>query len=380
MNRRLRILHIGKFYPPYKGGMETHLHTLCERIRDRVDVRVVVANTTRGRTDEVIGDVPVTRLGTLVNLGAAPYTPGLARFIREAEADIVHLHWPHPTAVLAYLKSRYRGRLVVTYHSDIVRQRVLGFAFRPFLHALLERAGAIICTSPNYIDTSPVLAAHRSRCHVLPFSIVVDPLEQSPTSAVAEIRRTHGSRIVLGIGRLVSYKGFEYLIRAMEHIDGRLILIGDGPLRAKLERSARDSGSAEKVSFLSGVDDVGPYLHAADVFVLPSVARSEAFGIVQLEAMAAGTPIVNTDLPSGVPYVSPHGVSGLTVPPRDAPALAAAIGTLLDDAEARHRYGSAGKARVRSHFDVDAMATQTLALYSDLMAVPPGHPIGPHRS
>jgi glycosyltransferase involved in cell wall biosynthesis len=375
VTERLRVLHVGKFYYPYRGGMETHLSTLCERLAPHLALHVVVANTSRARTDEVLNGVAVTRLGTAVNLGAAPYTPGLAGFIRASEADIVHLHWPHPTAVLSYLRSGHTGRLIVTYHSDIVRQRVLGFAFRPFLHAVLRRASAIICTSPDYIASSSVLRRHRGRCHVLPFSIAVDAFASAQPSAVAEVRGAFGPRIILAIGRMVSYKGFEYLIRAMRSVNARLLIIGDGPLRQALEHTTREAGVADRVTMLAKVTDVAPFLHAADVFVLPSIARSEAFGIVQLEAMAAGTPVVNTALASGVPYVSPHGVSGLTVPPGDSAALAAAMNLLLDDPQARARYGAAGQQRVRTHFNVDAMASRTMDLYRAVMTLPPGTPI-----
>ncbi len=375
MTGGLRVLHVGKFYPPYKGGMETHLQALCAGLRSQLDLRVVVANTERRRVDEVVDGVSVTRLGTLVNLGSAPYTPGLARVIRESDADIVHLHVPHPTAVLAHIASRHRGRLVVTYHSDIVRQRILGLAFRPILHRVLRTASSIICTSPNYIDSSPVLRAHRERCHVLPFSIDTARFEQADPGAVRALRRQYGDRVVLAVGRLVSYKGFEYLIRAMVDIRAHLVLVGDGPLRPSLEALAQTLGVRERVSFLERVDDVTPYYHAADVFALPSVARSEAFGLVQLEAMAAGVPVVNTSLASGVPYVSPHGVTGLTVPPADSPALARAVNDLLDDGSLRKRLGAAGKHRARHHFGVAEMVEQTLAVYRAAMHAPPGQPI-----
>lgn len=371
----LSVLQIGKFYPPYKGGMETHLQTLCNGLRSHLDLRVVVANTERRRVDEVIDGVRVTRLGTLVNLGSAPFTPGLAKLIRAADADIVHLHLPHPTAILSYLASGHHGRLVVTYHSDIVRQRILGLAFRPILHRALARSSSIICTSPDYIESSPVLVAHRDRCHVLPFSIETARFAKVDDAKVRALRARYGDRIVLAVGRLVSYKGFEYLIRSMAGISARLILVGDGPLRPSLELLARETGVADKVVFLERVDDVNPYYHAADVFALPSVARSEAFGLVQLEAMAAGVPVVNTKLASGVPYVSPHGVTGLTVPPRDPDALARAITRLLDDPGLRQRYGAAGRKRARDDFGVGEMVRQTLAVYRAAMGVPPGHPI-----
>jgi rhamnosyl/mannosyltransferase len=360
--------------------METHLQTLCTQLRSLTALTVVVANTARQRVDEVVDGVPVTRLGTLVNLGAAPFTPGLGAFIRDAAPDIVHLHLPHPTAILSYLASGHRGRLVITYHSDIVRQRVLGLAFRPILHRALGRASAIICTSPNYIASSPVLRRHRDRCHVLPFSIDTERFTRVDEEAVRALRARYGTRIVLAVGRLVSYKGFEHLVRAMATVEARLVLVGDGPLRSSLEQLARENGTAEKVVFLSRVDDVVPYYHAADVFALPSIARSEAFGLVQLEAMAAGLPVVNTQLASGVPYVSPHGVSGLTVAPADPIALAQAINTLLGDPGLRRRLGEGGRVRARDDFNVDEMVRQTVAVYEASMAVPPGQPITPPPS
>jgi rhamnosyl/mannosyltransferase len=355
--------------------METHLQTLCNGLRRQLDLHVVVANTERRRVDETIDGVRVTRLGTLINLGSAPVTPGLAAFIRGADADIVHLHLPHPTAILAYLASGHPGRLVVTYHSDIVRQRVLGLAFRPILHRALVRASAIICTSPNYIDSSPVLRAHRERCHVLPFSIDTTRFAEVDAEAVHTLRSLYGNRTVLAVGRLVGYKGFEYLIRAMANVRGCLVLVGDGPLKAALEALARETGVADRVTFLERVDDVNPYYHAADVFALPSIARSEAFGLVQLEAMAAGVPVVNTRLASGVPYVSPHRVTGLTVPPMDPAALADAINELLDDSDLRHQYGAAGRERARVVFGVDQMLNETLAVYRAAIRIPPGRPI-----
>ena len=372
---RLSVLQVGKFYPPYRGGMETHLHTLCTGLREHVDLRVLVANDGRQRVDEVMDGIPVTRLGTKLNFASAPITPGLTAVMRAANPDIIHLHIPHPTAVLSYLASRHRGRLIVTYHSDIVRQRVLGQAFRPVLDRFLSRSSAIICGFPNYIDSSPVLRMYRERCQVLPYGITTEHFEIPDEAAVRAIRARHGDRIVLAVGRHVGYKGFEYLVRAMAGVDARLIVVGDGPLRGSLEDMSRALGLEAKVAFAARVEDVTPYYHAADVFVLPSVARSEAFGLVQLEAMAAGLPVVNTSLASGVPYVSPHGITGLTVPPKDERALADAITRLLDDPELRQRYGAAARHRVHTDFTVDEMVRQTLAIYEAAMSVEPGVPI-----
>ena len=365
--RRLRVLHVGKYYPPHPGGMESHLEALCQELKPFVDVEVLVASDGSRTLEEVIGGIKVTRLSTPLNFQAAPVCPQLVRKIRDSGADVVHLHWPNPTAVLAYLASRHQGHLVFTYHSDIVRQRILSRAFWPFLRHALKRAGAIIVASPNYRDSSKVLAGFRERCRVIPFGISPDYFQQVDAAEVASLRQRYGPRIVLGVGRFVYYKGFEYLIRAMKGIDARLLLIGNGPLREKLAREAGASGVSDRITFLTDVKDVRPFYQAADVFVLPSIARSEAFGIVQLEAMACGKPVVNTALDSGVPFVSPHGVSGLTVQPANPVALSEAINTLLDNRALGEEYGRAGRRRIEQQFSLDVMAQETLRVYDEIV-------------
>jgi rhamnosyl/mannosyltransferase len=364
----LRVLHVGKFYPPHPGGMETHLQGLCGELKRALRVEVVVANSGRETAREVIDGVEVTRLGTSFNLGAAPVCPRLTRTIRQSKADLVHLHWPHPTAVLAYLASGRRGPLVLTYHSDIVRQKIMGRAFWPALKRALSLADAVIATSPGYLNTSPVLQKFRERCRVIPLGIPLERFDGPDAAEVARVRQRYGRRIVLGVGRLVYYKGFEYLIQAMREVAGQLIIVGSGPLRGELERAARGCGVGGRVHILSEVREVAPYYHAADVFALPSVARSEAFGIVQLEAMACGLPVVNTRLDSGVTFVSQDRRTGLTVPPADPQALARAINALLDDPALNAEYGRAGRLRVEREFSLRAMADRTLRLYEEVMS------------
>ena len=364
---RLRILHVGKYYPPYRGGMESHLQCLSAELKGMVDLKVLVANTGRRTTKEQIDGVDVTRVGKLFDLSAAPICPGLVHEIRKAKADIVHIHWPNPMAVLAYLASGHRGKLVFTYHSDIVRQRKMAVAFMPILRHALKKAAAIIVSSPNYIDGSDVLRDFRSRCRVIPFGISVDYFNQYDLSEVRSIQQRYGPRIVLGVGRMVYYKGFEHLVRAMALVDGHLLIIGDGPLREYLSRLARDLGLSDRVTLLSQVEDIRPYYHAADVFALSSVMRSEAFGIVQLEAMACGKPVINTQLDSGVTFVSPHGVSGLTVPPADSVALGQAIDQLLNRLDRQNELGVGGRKRVTNNFTVEAMVQSTFDLYQEVM-------------
>ncbi|MET0622151.1 MAG: glycosyltransferase [Pyrinomonadaceae bacterium] len=365
--RTTRVLHVGKFYPPHRGGMESHLHALCTELKGRVGVEVLVAGEGRRTTEEIFDGVRVTRAGTLMNFSAAPVCPEMVARIRESEADIVHIHLPHPTAVLAYLASGHRGRLVFTYHSDVVRQKTLARLFRPVLRRALARAAAVVVASPNYVESSDVLGEFRAKCRVIPFGIPFGQFDRPDPAEVAAIRERYGPRIVLGVGRLIYYKGFEHLIRAMRDVpDGRLVIVGGGPLRARLEEEARACGVGHRVSLVGEVREVSPYYHAADVFALPSVARSEAFGIVQLEAMACGRAVVNTALDSGVTFVSPGGLTGVTVPPADPSALGRAVNTLLDDPALRERYGRAGRLRVETEFSLEAMTRRTLELYREL--------------
>lgn len=366
-SRPLRVLQVGKFYPPHKGGMESHLHALCGQLRGRVDVEVLVSSDERKTTEEVFDSVKVTRAGTLFDFAAAPVCPESVRRIRESRADIVHLHWPHPTAVLAYLASGHTGRLVVTYHSDIVRQKFMAKLFWPVLRRALNRAEAIVVASPNYVESSPVLRRFRSKCRVIPFGVPLEEFERFDPAEVARIRERFGPRIVLGVGRLIYYKGFEHLVRAMKKVDAHLLIVGEGPLRGALEEEARRAGVVGRVTFLGRVEDAVPYFRAADVFALPSVARSEAFGIVQLEAMACGKPVVNTRLDSGVTFVSVDGVTGLTVPPADSDSLASALNKLFGDPSLLARYGRAARARVEREFDLETMGRSTLSLYEEVM-------------
>src|SRR2546422_5471896 len=170
---KLRILHVGKFYPPRMGGIETHLHALCGELRKVSDVSILVASEDSSDKDEVVEDVPVLRAGTILNLASAPFCPTMTSRIRASEADLVHLHLPNPPAILAYLASGHPGPLILTYHSDTIRHKLLGALIQPLLHAALRRSSAIIVTSPNYLRTSPVLTRYRARGKVIPHGIHV---------------------------------------------------------------------------------------------------------------------------------------------------------------------------------------------------------------
>jgi glycosyltransferase involved in cell wall biosynthesis len=260
-------------------------------------------------------------------------------------------------------------QLIVTYHSDIVKQRRLMPYYDRLVWALLERADKVLATSPNYVETSPTLQRFQHKCEVVPYGIDLELFAKTTEreEEAARIRARYGNApLLVGVGRLIYYKGFEFAIRALARVPGaHLLLIGGGPLKADLERLARELGVGERVHLLGEMQnsEIPPYYFASDLYLLPSIARSEAFGIVQIEAMACGLPVLNTDLPSGVPFVSRHGESGLTVPPSDAPALANAIEALLADPARRAEMGRAARARAERDFSKATLKARMRAVY-----------------
>jgi glycosyltransferase involved in cell wall biosynthesis len=369
---RLRVLQIGKYFAPARGGIESHVRDLSAELRKSVDLKVIVANDRMRRDRENIDGIDVIRLPCAMTLVSAPICPTMIASIRFEKADIVHLHLPNPAAAIACLLARPAGAVVVTWHSDIVRQRKLLRLYQPLERMLLNRCAAIVATSPAYSAGSPVLREHADKCHLIPYGIDAEQFDDDRVdrSIVDKLRQRFGPRVILSVGRLVYYKGIKFLIRAMAYVDAKLVIIGDGPLRADLEREASSNGLSDRVVFLGEVDDnLVNYYHASDVFALPSCERSEAFGIVQLEAMASGIPVVNTRIDTGVPYVSQDAVTGFTVAPRSSDEMGAALNRLLDDSELRKKMGRAGRDRVVNEFGIAKMAARTLDLYRSVLTI-----------
>jgi rhamnosyl/mannosyltransferase len=241
------------------------------------------------------------------------------------------------------------------------------------LRRMLDCVDLVIASSPNMVEHSPELSRIADKCRVVPFGIHVERFAATPErlARAAELRASIAGPVILFVGRLIYYKGADVLVRAMADVDAELVLIGNGPLREDLERLAASLGIAERVHFVEpvGDDDLAAWYHAADVFCLPSIARSEAFGLVQLEAHAAGTPVVSTTLTTGVPFVNENGVTGLTVPPGDAEALASALGTLVADESLRARLGAQAARRAHEEFTISRMVERTLAVYDEARGV-----------
>jgi len=365
----VRIVQINKFYAPVVGGVEKHLQILAEGLKDKAEVTVVTSNTGLKTHYDESDHLKVIKLPSLGTLFSAPLCISLIFLLRKMNADVLHFHFPYPIASIGYLLTRPKGKVVITFHNAIVRQRVLGKLLRPIETLFLKKADVIIAASPQIIENSEILRRFKRKCRVIPHGIDISKFESAKDSeAVREIKLKYSNRIVLFVGRLVYYKGVEYLIKAMRHVNASLLLIGDGNLRNRLEKLTKNLKLDDKVHFLGEVTDeeLPRYYHSCDVFVLPSVSPAEGFGLVQIEAQACGKPVISTALPTGVPFVNLHNRTGLIVPPKNSEALAEAINKLLNSSPLRNKYEVEALKRAR-YFRAELMVKRVFRLYEELM-------------
>ena len=370
--RLIRVAHVGKFYPPITGGMERVVQSLCTVTKGRLDNCVLAFNTTARTVREEVDGVPVTRVATWGTAGSVPIAPSLAGQLSRLDADVMILHEPNPWALVSYAAVKPRIPLAIWFHSEVVRP-VLQYRlfYAPFARPAYRAARRFLVSSAALAEHAVTLQPYRDLVSVIPFGIDVDAWQPSDDERcrAVEIRRDAGRPIVLFAGRHVPYKGVPTLIEAAAPLDVSVVMLGDGPMRetwAKLGKAQRGRAS---YSFPGEVPDheLRAQLLASRMFVLPSVTRAEAFGYIQLEAMACGTPVISTALPTGVPWVNE---SGVVVPAGDAGALRAAIDELATDSELASRLGERGQERARSVFTLDGMADRLVSVCQELAGRP----------
>ncbi len=370
--KRLKILQINKYYAPHIGGVERIVQSLSEGLSDRADVHALVCNQTGRTTRDRINGVEVIRASSPGKLCSMPVSLSFIWYMRKLadEADILHFHMPFPLGDLSYFLSGYRGKVVVYWHSDIVRQKRLLKLYKPMMNAFLRRADLIITATQGHIDGSGQLAPYRDKCAVVPYGMDIEAYVQNaePHRILPAVQE--GVADILFVGRLVYYKGVDVLLNALAQVqNAQLTLIGDGPLKQDLMSLADRLDIADRVHFLGQCTDaqVKACMRDCDVLVLPSIQNSEAFGLVQLQAMAFAKPVINTALPTGVPLVSVHGQHGLTVAPGDAMSLADAMRLLVNDRDYARTLGQNGAVRVRETFSINAMVDGVYAQYLRLL-------------
>lgn len=374
----MKIMQVGKFYPPFRGGMETVLKNLVEGLLDEgLAVRTLVSAESRaGREDVIIGPQTgrqgkLIRAGRLTTVFSQPINPDLPRIlerqIKEFQPDLVHLHLPNPLTLGAWESVRQFMRapmpgLVVWHHADITRQKLAERLIRPWKRKIYQRSLGICASSSSLVEGSRHLSGMVEKVRVIPFGIDPHPWSQIQAEMTGDF---------LFVGRLVGYKGLSVLMEAMTLTDARVTLsiVGEGPLEGWLQDQMADSRLAGRVRYLGSCSeaDMAQQMTRARGLILPSRDSSETFGLVQLEAMAAGLPVVASNLPTGVREVGIPGETCRLVPPGDAPALAQTLDTMLHNPELGRAMGHSGRRRFLENFTRKTMCQNVARWYSELI-------------
>ena len=366
---KVKVLHIYKDYYPVLGGIENHIRILATGQAKRgLDVTVLVTHPSRGSDATEVEGVRLIRAGRLATVASTPLSLSLFAYITKLSADITHLHFPYPLGEIAHLLLGRGKKTVISYHSDIVRQRSMLRFYRPFLWQVLHKADRVLVASPQYVQSSPFLSRIAHKCEIVPYGIPLDRFTDIDSAKVASLRTYHPGPILLFVGRLRYYKGLNYLMDALRDVEATLLVVGCGLLENEWRHYAETLPWGQRIVFCGEISDelLPAYYQACDIFVLPASERSEAFGLVQIEAMATGKPVVCTELGTGTSFVNQDGETGFVVPARDPVSLSEAINRLLADESLRRRMGEAGRVRAQAEFGADTMVERVVQVYRSL--------------
>ena len=367
-----KILQLGKFYPIY-GGVEKVEFELMLGLSEkniRCDM-LCAALEGKSKKYEFNDKAKLLTCHSWTKAAATMISPAMVFTLRKCknDYDVIHIHHPDPMASLALLMSGYKGKVVLHWHSDILKQKLLLQFYKPIQDWIIKRADIIVGTSPIYLKESIYLKDVQQKTICVP--IGVEPIKPE-RDKVSEIREKYkGKKIIFSLGRLVAYKGFRYLIDAASYLNDNFVILigGTGPLKEELDKQIKEKRLEDKVKLLGRISDdkLPSYYGACDVFCLSSIMKTEAFGIVQIEAMSCGKPIVATNIPqSGVPFVNSHGISGLNVEPANAENLAKAIMDITKDSETYNHYSSGAINRYSELFTKEKMIENSINLYNNL--------------
>lgn len=377
----LKVLMLNKGFHPWTGGIETVVRQISEGIPSEeyaIEVLACHKEPLKKTSVESLRGIRVTKIFSLGTAASTPIAPSyIANFKKKVkDFDLIHLHTPFPLGETALAKTKLRKdqKVLITVHADpqLTRWGGLFKFYAPVFNQTLEKADQIVVTAPNNKKNFISLNRFKEKTSIIPLAPDFIPNAAVKESIKKKLREKYNlkedDKIVLYVGRLSKYKGIDYLIRAIKNVDAKLLLAGSGPLRDSLAALTKELGISEKVIFTGFVeDDLLPVFYSlSDVFVLPSINEGEAFGIVQVEALNFGLPIVNTSLPTGVPFVSRDGETGYTVPPKNSKELAVALNKLLNDHNTYEQFSKKAKERAKE-FTVDKMLTGYKNIYDELL-------------
>lgn len=371
-----KVLHVAKYYYPFRGGTEQITQDCANSLKGQYEQKVLCFNDTKTPKRDFIDEIEIIRVGCLARIASQPvpvdYSRTLKTLFNNFCPDVVIFHYPNPLVaryLLKYIPDT--AKLIVYWHTDIVKQKILKQFFAGQNRRLVRRADVLIATSPPYLDGSVYLASAREKCRIIPNCINEKRLQvdNAAEQAAKRIREAYSGKVIcFSVGRHTEYKGFKYLIQASRYLDDRfeIFLCGEGEETKRLKREARTD---KKIHFLGKLDDteLKGYLLAMDVLCFPSVTRNEAFGLALAEGMYYGKPAVTFTIPgSGVNYVCRDKEDGLEVPNRDVKAYAEALKRLAFDPALRRKMGIAGKKRVEENFLSTKFKDHILALVGSL--------------
>lgn len=355
-----KILHISKYYYPFRGGTEQIAQDCVNALKDEYEQKVICFNHEKDDANDYVDDIEVIRCGCFTKIASQSlsfsYKNRLKETISSFDPDIVVFHYPNPFVASLLLSCLpKKSKLVVYWHLDIVKQKLLGKLFINQNRNLIKRADKLIATSPNYVEGSPWLSSAKDKCVVVPNCINEERLQPTEESRRIEERikfENKGKIICLAIGRHTEYKGFKYLIQASKLLDDqfKIYITGKGELTEELKKEAEGD---DKVHFLGVIsdDELKAYLSAMDIYCFPSITKNEAFGVALAEAMYYSKPAITFTIPgSGVNYVSIDGKTGIEVDNRNVEKYAEAMKKLAEDKELRDKYGKSGRERVIGNF------------------------------
>ncbi|MDI6868643.1 MAG: glycosyltransferase [Coprothermobacterota bacterium] len=358
----MRILQVNKLYWPHIGGVEKVVQQLGEGLVKKGHSLIVLACGDERKEEEING-VKVYRTKTTFKITGIPFSlefPFLYRKLAPT-ADIIIHHYPNPIGEFSELLFPSPKPKVVLYHSDVVRQKFLMPLYVFETRLFLKRAQVIVATSPNYVESSPILKEFKDKVRVIPLAVDTEFFTpEGPIHPFLEKLRSQGHRICLYVGRLAYYKGLEYLVRAAADLpdDLLVVIVGEGEEKEKLLHLREELHLERKVLFHPPVKDeeLPSIYRGADVFVLPSIARSEAFGLVAIEAMACGVPVITTEIGTGTSFYNLHGQTGLVIPPKDAMELSKTIMDLFR--QGREEFSSFARERIVNDFSQDVFLSR----------------------
>lgn len=365
--KRIKVTQIFRYAFPHIGGIETVMNQINDSLpNEEFEKEVLCCSNTEKSSIE--NGVKYNRCKYLFEFASNNISPKFIWELSKVDTDIIHYHMPFIFAVVAHFIARPKyKKMYVTYHSDIVVFQNIMKYFWSIYRKFLGQADKILVLSPQAIESSNILRDFKDKCVIIPQGISLD--YQVDYEKVQELKNKYsGKKILFSLGRHVTYKGFIYAIQAMKNIDNAVYLLGgSGPLTESFRQYIEKNNLSEKVVLLGRVadEDMDLYYEACDVYLFPSVGRTENFGIVQIEAMRHSKPVINTWLNNGVNYVSIDKETGLTVEPENIEQLTNAIKELLSNDELRLQYGRNARERVEDMFDIGKVKELYKEMYND---------------